>query len=85
MSIKHSSILNYDGENFVREYTTLTLENGQPATGTLLDRDMAAHKALSNKQFFSGTVNLFGQELNVNYAPRLSADGELIGALMVAL
>lgn len=85
MLVKHSSILTYKGGNFIREYTTLKLENGQPANNTMLDRDHAPFQALVNKKSFHGCVTLFGQELDVYYSPRINDSGDLIGALMVAL
>jgi len=79
-----ATIFSYDGSDFVRGQTTLT-EDGESTAGTKLDRDSAAYKALSQKQSYNGPASLFGQDYEAHYAPMVSADGGLTGALFVAV
>ena len=79
-----ASILSYDGKDFVRTETTL-MNNGQSAVNTKLDRDSAAYKALVEKHSYSGPVTVFGRNYQGNYAPLMSEDGKLTGALFVGV
>ena len=79
-----ASILSYDGKDFVRTETTL-MNNGQSAVNTKLDRDSAAYKALVEKKSYTGSVTVFGKNYQANYAPLMSADGKLTGALFVGV
>ena len=79
-----ATIFSYDGSDFVRGQTTLT-EDGESAAGTKLDHDSAAYKALSQKQSYNGPATLFGQDYEAHYAPMVGADGNLTGALFVAV
>ena len=79
-----SSILSYDGKDFVRTETTL-MNNGQPAVNTKLDPDSAAYKALVEKKSYTGPATVFGKDYQANYAPLTSADGKLTGALFVGV
>jgi len=77
-----ASILSYDGKDFVRTDTTL-MQGGQSAVGTKLDHDSPAYKALAEKHSYTGPATVFGQNYQANYAPLMSADGKLTGALFV--
>src|SRR6476646_8522967 len=79
-----ASILSYDGKDFVRTETTL-MNNGQSAVNTKLDRDSAAYKALAEKHSYTGPATIFGKNYQANYAPLMSADGKLTGALFVGV
>jgi methyl-accepting chemotaxis protein len=79
-----ASVLSYDGKDFVRTETTL-MDNGQSAVNTKLDRDSAAYKALVEKHSYSGPVTVFGRNYQGNYAPLMSEDGKLTGALFVGV
>ncbi len=79
-----ATIFSYDGTDFVRSQTTLT-EDGESAAGTKLDHDSAAYKALSQKQSYNGPATIFGQDYEAHYAPMVGADGNLTGALFVAV
>jgi methyl-accepting chemotaxis protein len=79
-----SSILSYDGKDFVRTETTL-MNNGQSAVNTKLDRDSAAYKALVEKRSYSGPATVSGKNYQANYAPLIGADGKLTGALFVGV
>ena len=79
-----ATIFSYDGTDFVRTQTTLT-QDGQSAVNTKLDHDSAAYKALSQKQSYTGAATIMGQAYEANYAPLISADGKLNGALFVGI
>ena len=79
-----ASILSYDGKDFVRTETTL-MNNGQSAVGTKLQPDSPAYKALVEKHSYTGPMTLFGRDYQVNYAPLMSKDGQLTGALFVGV
>jgi hypothetical protein len=51
-----SSILSYDGKDFVRTETTL-MNNGQSAVNTKPDVFSPAYKALVEKHFYTGPVS----------------------------
>ena len=77
-----ASIFSYDGKDFVRTETTV-MKEGQSAVGTKLDSDSPAYKALVEKHSYTGPTNLFGRDYQANYAPLMSKDGHLTGALFV--
>ena len=79
-----ATIFSYDGADFVRTQTTLT-QDGQSAVNTKLDHDSPAYKALSQKQSYTGAATVMGQAYEANYAPLVSADGKLTGALFVGI
>jgi hypothetical protein len=79
-----ATIFSYDGKDFVRTQTTFT-EEGQTATGTKLDHDSAAYKALVQKHSHTGPATLFGRDHEANYAPLISEDGQLTGAVFVGV
>src|SRR4029079_17635127 len=64
--------------------TTLT-HDGPSAVNTKLDHDSLAYKALSQKQSYTGAATIMGQAYEANYAPLVSADGKLTGALFVGI
>ena len=79
-----ATIFSYDGTDFVRTQTTLTQE-GQSEANSKLDHDSAAYKALSQKQSYTGPATIVGQDYEANYAPLMSEDGKLTGALFVGV
>ena len=79
-----ASILSYDGKDFVRTETTL-MNEGKSAANTKLDRDSAAYKALVEKHSYTGPATVFGRDYQANYAPLMSKDGQLTGALFVGV
>ena len=79
-----SSILSYDGKDFVRTDTTL-MQEGQSAVGTKLDHDSPAYKALVEKHSYIGPATVFGHDYQADYAPLIGADGKLTGALFVGV
>ena len=79
-----SSILSYDGKDFVRTETTL-MDAGKSAANTKLDHDSAAYKALIQKSSYTGPAKVFGRDYQANYAPLIGEDGKLTGALFVGV
>jgi methyl-accepting chemotaxis protein len=79
-----SSILSFDGKDFVRTETTL-MNNGQSAVNTKLEPDSPAYKALTEGHSYSGPVTVFGKNYQGNYAPLVGANGKVTGALFVGV
>ena len=79
-----ASIFSYDGKDFVRTETTL-MKDGQSAVNTKLDPDSPAYKALVEKHSYTGPATVFGKDYQANYAPLISEDGKLTGALFVGI
>jgi methyl-accepting chemotaxis protein len=79
-----ATIFSYEGKDFVRTETTL-MKDGQSAANTKLDRDSAAYKALVEKHSYTGPASLFGRDYQTYYAPLMSEDGQLTGALFVGI
>ncbi len=79
------TIFSYDGQDFVRTQTTLATEEGTSAVNTKLDRDTPAYKALIQKRSYTGDATLFGRTYDATYAPLIGEDGQLTGALFVAV
>jgi methyl-accepting chemotaxis protein-2 (aspartate sensor receptor) len=84
-STLEASIFSYDGKDFVRTRTTLTTAAGKSAVNTKLDHDSPAYKALVDKRSYTGEATVFGRRYDANYAPLTSADGQVTGALFVAV
>jgi methyl-accepting chemotaxis protein len=79
-----ATIFSYDGQDFVRTETTL-MKDGQSAANTKLDHESAAYKALVEKHSYTGQTTLFGHNYQAYYAPLMSDDGKLTGALFVGV
>lgn len=82
---QESTIFSYDGHDFVRAKTTLNTEDGKSAVNTKLDPNSQAYKALLEKRSYTGQVTVFGQKCDASYAPLTNAEGQLTGALFVAI
>lgn len=82
---QESTIFTYDGQDFIRAQTTLATEDGKSAVNTKLDRKSPAYKDLVEKRSYTGEVTVFGQKCDANYAPLTNANGQLTGALFVAI
>ncbi|HWZ58936.1 MAG TPA: Cache 3/Cache 2 fusion domain-containing protein [Gemmatimonadaceae bacterium] len=80
-----ATIFSYDGHDFVRSKTTLVTENGKSAVNTKLEHDTPAYKALMQKRSYTGDATVFGRMYQANYAPLTGDDGQLTGALFVAV
>ena len=80
-----ATIFSWDGTDFTRSKTTLMTEDGKSAANTKLDHSTAAYKALKQKHSYVGEVTVFGKKYDADYAPLVSDDGKLTGALFVAV
>jgi len=80
-----ATIFSYDGQDFVRTQTTLLTKEGKSAINTKLEHDTPEYTALSQKHSYSGEATVFGRKYDANYAPLTSEDGQLTGALFVAV
>ena len=80
-----ATIFTYDGTDFVRSKTTMVAADGKSAANTKLDHANAAYKALSQKHSYVGEVTVFGRKYDASYAPIVSDDGKLTGALFVGV
>ena len=80
-----ASILSYDGQDFVRTKTSLMTTDGKSAVNTKLEHNTPAYKALMQKHSYSGEATVFGKKYDANYAPLMSEDGKLTGALFVGV
>jgi len=78
-----ASIFSYDGKDFIRTKTTLKDADGKSAVNTKLDHNSLAYKALTQKHSYVGPSEVFGKKYDADYAPLLSDDGKLTGALFV--
>jgi methyl-accepting chemotaxis protein len=61
------------------------VKDGQSAANTKLDHESAAYKALVEKHSYTGQTTLFGHNYQAYYAPLMSDDGKLTGALFVGV
>ena len=84
LAAQESTIFRYDGQDFIREKTTLTTEDGASAVSTKLDRSSPAFEQLVQKKSYTGQAKLFGRTCDSIYAPVVDAGGALTGALFVA-
>ena len=80
-----ATIFSYDGTDFVRTKTTVVTADGKSAAGTKLDRETAAYKALTEKHSYVGEVTVLGKKYDADYAPLVSDDGKLTGALFIGV
>ena len=80
-----ATIFSYDGTDFIRSKTTMVTAEGKSAANTKLDHETAAYKALTGKHSYVGEVTVFGKKYDADYAPLVSDDGKLTGALFVAV
>ena len=79
------TIFSYDGKDFVRTRTTMMTEDGKSAVNTKLDRQSPAYKARVQKHSYVGDATIFGRHYDADYAPLISDDGRLTGALSLVL
>jgi methyl-accepting chemotaxis protein-2 (aspartate sensor receptor) len=71
------------GDEFERVTTSLTKENGERATGTLLARDHPAHALMLQGQTYTGRADLFGKPYMTHYEPVKDAAGQVVGILFI--
>jgi methyl-accepting chemotaxis protein len=71
------------GEDLVRVTTSVKLQNGERAVGTVLDRSHPAYRLLRGGQSYTGYATLFGKQYMTQYEPIRNSAGQVIGALYV--
>jgi methyl-accepting chemotaxis protein len=71
------------GEDLVRVTTSVKLQNGERAVGTVLDRSHPAYRLLRGGQSYTGYATLFGKQYMTQYEPVRNGAGQVIGALYV--
>ncbi|WP_111494036.1 methyl-accepting chemotaxis protein [Marinobacter bohaiensis] len=69
----------YDGQNYVRVSTNVKKDGGQRATGTILNPDGGAFRAIESGQAFYGQVDILGNPYLTGYAPMRSSAGQVVG------
>ena len=80
-----ATIFSYDGKDFIRSKTTMATEEGTSAVNTKLEHDSPAYQALTQKHAYIGEATVFGHKYDADYAPLISDDGRLTGALFVGV
>ena len=63
----------------------LVTEDGKAAVNTKLEHDSPVYKALAQKHSYMGEATIFGRKYDADYAPLVSDDGHLTGALFVGV
>ena len=81
---QEGTVFRYDGQDFIREKTTLTTEDGASAVNTKLDRSSPAFEQLTQKKSYTGPAKVFGRTCDAIYSPVMDAGGAMTGALFVA-
>jgi methyl-accepting chemotaxis protein len=62
------------GDDFIREHTSLRKQDGSRAVGTLLDRNHPGYKKVLAGESYTGTAVLFGRNYMTHYEPIRNAD-----------
>ncbi|GAB7522646.1 methyl-accepting chemotaxis protein [Paraburkholderia sp. 2C] len=71
------------GEDLVRVATSVKLQNGERAVGTVLDRSHPAYRLLRGGRSYTGYATLFGKQYMTQYGPITNSAGQVIGAMYV--
>ncbi|MFC3129090.1 Cache 3/Cache 2 fusion domain-containing protein, partial [Coralloluteibacterium stylophorae] len=72
-----------EGEDFRRVATSLRREDGERATGTVLDHAHPAYARMLAGEGYTGTATLFGTLYMTRYVPLRDAAGEVVGIAFV--
>ena len=67
-----ATIFSFDGKDFV-------------PVDTKLEQDSPVYMALMEKHSYSGEATVFGHKYDASYAPLTGPDGQVTGALFVAI
>lgn len=70
---------------FMRDATNVLNADGNPATGTPLDRSGPAYAALSTGRAFKGDTEILGSPFLTLYEPIVDGSGRVVGALAAAV
>ena len=79
-----ATIFSFNGQDFVRTNSTVN-DKGKSVLNTKLDPSSDAYKALVGKHSYTGPATVFGRAYDANYAPLVSGEGKLTGALFVGV
>ncbi|MEQ5836100.1 Cache 3/Cache 2 fusion domain-containing protein [Marinobacter sp. NFXS9] len=69
----------YDGSDYVRVSTNVKKDGGQRATGTILNPEGAAFRAIQSGKAFYGQVDILGKPYLTGYAPMRDGSGQVVG------
>jgi methyl-accepting chemotaxis protein len=73
------------GDDFVRVTTSLKNDNGERATGSLLDRTHPGYKAAITGKSYIGLATLFGRQYLTQYDPIVDMQGKVVGLSFIGL
>ncbi|MGI5875450.1 MAG: methyl-accepting chemotaxis protein [Dethiobacteria bacterium] len=79
-----STIFVRERDDFKRISTSIMMDNGERAVGTMLGRDSAAYEPIMNKKLFFGEANILGDAYLTAYEPILEDDA-IIGILFIGI
>ena len=71
------------GQDYLRVASSLKTDKGQPATGTLLDRDHPAYAEVNAGRSYMGLATLFGRQYMTQYRPLKDTSGATVGMAFV--
>ena len=80
-----ATLLQRQGDDFVRVVTTLKNDKGESTAGTPLGSTHPGRTALVTGSTYTGPVNLFGRDYMTHYIPLKDASGQINGAVFVGL
>ena len=80
-----ATLLQRQGDDFVRAVTTLKNDKGESTAGTPLGSAHPAPGALLAGKNYTGPVNMFGRDYMAHYIPLKDASGQIDGAVFVGL
>ena len=73
------------GEDFVRIATSLKMEGGSRALGTVMEKTNPAYHGLLKGSEYVGKTTLFGRDYMTKYLPIQDTDGTVIAVLFIGL
>ena len=71
------------GDDFERITTSLKRQDGERATGTLLDRNHPAYRLMLEGKTYTGRAVLFGKPYMTHYEPVRNAAGQVVAILFI--
>ncbi|MBS0969221.1 Cache 3/Cache 2 fusion domain-containing protein [Nissabacter archeti] len=80
-----STLFMRQGDDFIRITTSLKKEDGSRASGTKLDRQSAAYRAVMAGNVYKGLATLFGKKFITQYQPVKDQAGKIIGIAFVGV
>lgn len=80
-----STVFIWEDNKFKSIASTVKLENGEPAVGTYIPTEQAAHQNLAKNQEYIGITELFGKQYMAHYTPLHDDNKKVVGALFVGI